>query len=328
MIDKKIIAEARRVLLTEAAAVKEQTRHLGPGFLEAVKIIVACAEAGGKLMVTGVGKSGLIARKISATFSSVGVPSVFANITELVHGDLGMISSRDTVLALSYSGDSDELKKVLPHVRGIGSAIIAMTGRRGSYLGKLSDCILTVAVAKEACPYNMVPTSSTTSMLAVGDALALAIAKVMGFKKDDFARFHPGGNLGKRLNLKVADLMRKGRGNPVIRDTASVSAALAAMTASKLGAVSVVDSRGRLIGYFTDGDLRRRLQKKNGASALSSRISAVMTASPKTAMPAQSAYDAASMMKKHNCDNLPVVDSSGRPIGIIDERDLVTSGLI
>ncbi|MDI6756646.1 MAG: KpsF/GutQ family sugar-phosphate isomerase, partial [Endomicrobiia bacterium] len=228
----------------------------------------------------------------------------------------------------SYSGDSDELKKILQPIRGIGSKIIGMTGRHSSYLAKFSDCVLRVSVAKEACPYNMVPTASTTAMLAMGDALALAVAMDRGFKKDDFAKFHPGGNLGKRLNLKVADIMRRGRANPVIRRTASVRDALRAMTSSKLGAVSIADGRGRLIGYFTDGDLRRRLQKKGGEVVLSARISDVMTSSPKTVLPSRSAYDAASMMKKHNCDNLPVVDSSGRPVGIIDERDLVASGLL
>jgi len=335
---KKILSEAHRVFQTEARAVAAQISMLSPDgkeFVKAVETVVSsCVASSGKLFVTGVGKSGLIARKISATFSSLGIPSFFANPTDLAHGDLGMVGKNDIFLVLSYSGESDELKKIIPHLGGISSGIIAMTARANSYLAVSSDIVLRVAPVKEACPYNIVPTSSTTAMLAVGDALAISAALVKGFRKDDFAKFHPGGNLGRMMNIKISSIMRRGKANPVISVDSTVKKALEVMSSSKLGAVSIVDSRGKLIGYFTDGDLRRCLlntlkNPKGGAVDIFSQdISALMTKNPHTVTPASAAFDAVRIIKEYNCDNIPVVDDKNRPIGIVDERDLVAHGLL
>lgn len=326
MHNKNIISTAIKVLSIEAAAVKKQIKHLDCNFTNAVKLIGTTAGGGGKIIITGVGKSGLIARKISATFSSLGIPSVFVNITELVHGDLGMITSNDMVFILSYSGESDEIKSVAPIIKSIGPKIVVMTGRKKSFLGRLSDCVIDVSVEKEACPFNLIPTASTTAMLALGDALALSIAALKGFKKSDFAMYHPGGNLGKRMRLKVSVLMHKGKNNPTISEKATVMEALFVMTKTKLGAVSIVNNKKKLVGYFTDGDLRRKLQKNT--NLLKEKIKDVMTKNPKTISPDALVEEAAKIMKQYNCDNLPVVTKDGKPIGMIDERDIILTGII
>ncbi len=338
---KKIISEARRVIKTEAEALASQLQTLyspnggGDNFVKAVESIVeSCSpDVGGKLFITGVGKSGLIARKISATFSSLGIPSFYANPTDLAHGDLGMVGCNDVFLVLSYSGESDELKKIIPHLSEISRKVIAMTARPSSYLGISAGIVIKVNPVKEACPYNIVPTSSTTAMLAIGDALALAAASVKGFKKDDFARYHPGGNLGRMMNVKVSSIMRKGRSNPVVKENDTVRKSLEIMSSSKVGAVSIVNSKGKLVGYFTDGDLRRWLLRSlyEGAGGLDifmKKINQIMTKNPHTVKPSSPAIEAAKILEEYNCDNIPVVDEMNRPIGIVDERDLVSLGLL
>jgi len=322
----KILECAKKTLKIESDAVKQQIKHIDENFVKAVELINSTTSQAGRIIVTGIGKSGLIGRKISATFASLGIPSVFVHSVELAHGDMGLITYNDLIIVLSFSGESEELKKILPHLKNIGSKIIAMTGRKNSFLAKFSDCVINVSVKKEACPYNLVPTASTTAMLSIGDALALSVGEKRGFRKEDFAKYHPGGMLGKKLLLKVQELMHTGKNNPVINQKKTVKEALKVMTKTKIGATSVIDDSGKLVGYFTDGDLRRKLQED--PKLLERKLSDVMTKNPKFIYPEQLASEASEMMKKYNCDNLPVLDKKHRPIGIIDERDLIAVGLI
>jgi arabinose-5-phosphate isomerase len=273
----------------------------------------------------GVGKSGLIGRKLTATLSSTGTPSVFVHPAEGMHGDLGMLAAGDVVLALSYSGETEELKPILAALKANRLPIIAMTGRPQSMLGRAADVILNVAVEQEACPYNITPTASTTAMLAVGDALALLIMELKGFGERDFARLHPGGALGKRLTMRVSDLMHKGGNNPLVRQEKTVREALLVMTRTRLGAATVVDGKGRLAGVFTDGDLRRALQKDDGL--LRRPIAQVMTRNPRTVSPDDLAAEVAPLFRRYGLDNFPVVDKSRRPVGLLDEKDLLEEGL-
>lgn len=318
-----ILTRAQHVLRMEAQAVQDQARRLGRSFVEAVEMLSNCR---GRVAVLGIGKSGLIGRKISATLASTGTPSFFLHPVEGLHGDLGMMMSEDCVLALSYSGETEELKRLLPWLRQMRLPLIAITGRQGSRLGRAADVVIRMDVRAEACPYNLTPTTSTTAMLALGDALALAIMERKGFNAADFARLHPGGTLGKRLHLRVADLMRRGRDNPIVREGQTVRQALAHMTRTRLGATNVVDRTGRLVGYFTDGDFRR-ISRANG-DVLDKRIRDVMTPHPRTISPHARASEAATLLKRWECDNMPVVNERHEPIGVLDERDLLDEGLL
>jgi arabinose-5-phosphate isomerase len=313
---------ALRTLRIESRAVADQTRHLDGGFLGAARCMARCQ---GRVVVMGIGKSGLIGRKLAATLASVGTPAFFVHPTESLHGDLGMFAAGDAVLALSYSGETEEMKKILGLIRQRRLPLIAMTGRPHSALGRMADHVLDVSVRQEACPFNITPTASTTAMLAVGDALALLVMELKGFGEEDFARLHPGGALGKRLTLRVSDLMHTGAGNPLVRQERTVREALLVMTRTRLGAASVVDARGRLVGVFTDGDLRRGLQKD--ALLLARALSRVMTRRPRTVSPDLLAVDAAGLFRRFRLDNFPVVDRRGRPVGVLDEKDLLDEGL-
>lgn len=315
-------ARAARTLAIEARAVAAQVRHLDAAFFRAAERLRATR---GRVVVMGIGKSGLIGRKLAATLASTGTPAYFVHPTESLHGDMGMIRPGDTVLALSHSGETEELKKILAYLRDRDVFLIGMTGRPRSPLGTAADVVLNTAVAREACPFNITPTASTTAMLALGDALALLVMEMRGFGRDDFARLHPGGALGKRLLMRVRDLMRHGRDNPIVRQEKAVADALRVMTATRVGAASVVDARGRLVGVFTDGDLRRRLPKDPGL--LSRPLSAVMTRSPRTVSPEALAAEVAGLFRRFGLDNLPVVDGRNRPIGLLDEKDLLEEGL-
>ncbi len=275
--DALVLKTARGVISSETRAVKGLARALDASFLKAVRLLEGCA---GKAVLVGVGKSGLIARKIAATLASTGTRSVYIHPTESLHGDLGMIAADDVVLAFSYSGETEETAKLLPLLKRQGLPVISVTNNPDSRMARNSDVVLRLHVKSEACPFGIVPTSSTTAMLALGDALAVALMKLKGFDKGRFARLHPGGNLGKLLNLKVGDLMHKGAANPVVGQTATLGAALRAMTATKAGAVSVTGPGGRLTGYFTDGDLRRCLQA--GQADLEAPVASVMTRRPLT----------------------------------------------
>jgi arabinose-5-phosphate isomerase len=321
--DALAIKTARGVIAAESRAVAGLARTLDASFLKAVRVMAACR---GKIVLLGVGKSGIIARKIAATLASTGTRSLYLHPVESLHGDLGMIAADDVALALSYSGETEETAKLLPILRKQGLQVIAVTNNPSSRLARGSDITLKLHVKSEACPFGIVPTSSTTAMLALGDALAMALMTLSGFDKSRFARLHPGGNLGKLLNLKVSDLMHAGGSNPVVKETASIAAALKVMTATRAGAVSVTGRGGRLSGYFTDGDLRRLLQQ--GPLDLKTPVGAVMTRSPITVHPGTMAIDAARIISEKKVDNLPVTDeATGRPVGIVDERDLLKEGL-
>jgi arabinose-5-phosphate isomerase len=313
---------ATESLKLEAQAVKEQIKHLDSNFEKAVSLMKNCK---GHVVVMGLGKSGLIGRKISATMSSVGIPSVFLHPAESLHGDLGMLIKYDIVLMISYSGETDELKKVLPVLKKMKIEVIVMTGKPKAQIWQSSDCIINCSIEKEACPYNLAPTSSTTAMLAMGDALALTASNLKGFKRENLAMLHPLGAIGKKLTMQVSDLMRKGKYNPVVKQTATVESALLIMTGTRVGATSVVDDYGKIIGFFTDGDLRRHLQSDE--KILKKNILSVMTKNPKVVTPEMMAVDAAAVLKKYNIDNIPVVDRDNKPLGILDQGDLLAEGI-
>ncbi len=317
------IEEAKKVLKIEARAIKNLISTIDRNFEKAVEIAASCK---GRIVVMGMGKSGLVGKKIAATLASTGTPAFFLHPAEGILGDVGMMTEGDLVLALSHSGETEEIEKLLPVIRRMNLKLIAITGKPKSKLAKKSDLVINVKVEKEACPYNLVPTASTTAMLAMGDALAISLLKRKKFKKEDFARLHPGGILGKRLLLKVKDIMRKGKDNPVIHQEKTVREALLVMTKTRLGATSVVDGSGKLVGFFTDGDLRRRLQKDE--KILNKKIHTVMTKNPKTITHDILAIEAAKMMQEKKFDNIPVIDGKNYPIGIVDERDLLSQGIL
>jgi arabinose-5-phosphate isomerase len=302
----------------EAKAILGLKNALNKNFIRAVCKLFDCK---GRVVIIGLGKSGLIARKIASTMSSVGTPSIFLHPVECLHGDLGVLTPSDIVIALSHSGQTREINNLIPVLKNMGIYVIAMTGVKKSRLAKLSDLLLHTPVKYQACPFSIAPTTSTTVMLAAGDALAISLMKLKNFDESDLARLHPAGTIGRMLTLKVKDLMIKGVDNPVIGREKSVKEALIVMTKTRMGAVSVVDKRGRLCGFFTDGDIRRNLQKN--PNVLNLELSAVMTKNPITVAPDIMAIDAARLIKSKKIDNLPVVNGIGRPIGILDEKNLL-----
>ena len=310
---------ARRVLEIELEALELSKKSIDDQFLKAVDVI---AKTKGRVVVLGIGKSGIIGRKISATLASTGTPSFFVHPVEALHGDLGMIMSGDVILAISFSGQTEEINKILPSLARRKLTIISMTGHENSKLALMSDIHIKIYIDREACPYNLAPTASTTATLAVGDALAVCLMKVKHFEKSDFALFHPGGSLGKLLTQQVKDLMRKGKNNPTVGQEATVKDALLVMTQSNAaGATSIVDKKGKLLGYFTDGDLRRELQR--GESVINKKIAEVMTRHPYHILDTAPAIDAAKMIHATHVDNIPVLDKTGKVVGIIDEKDLI-----
>ncbi|MDR2811715.1 MAG: KpsF/GutQ family sugar-phosphate isomerase, partial [Endomicrobium sp.] len=256
---------------------------------------------------------------------SIGIPSVFLHPAEGLHGDLGMIMSDDVVIMLSYSGETEEFKSLLPILIRMKVAIIAMTGKPKALIWKDINCIIDCSVGREACPYNLAPTSSTTALLAMGDVLALTVSILKGFKKEHLAVLHPLGAIGKRLTMRVGDLMRKGKQNPVVKQSVNVEDAIIVMTNTRVGAVSIVDDTGKIIGFFTDGDLRRHLHSDE--KLLKKSITSVMTKSPKVITSKILAIEASEVLKKYNIDNIPVVDEDRKPIGILDQGDLLAEGI-
>lgn len=321
--DAALVRRAKEVLRMEAQTVAAQVACVNRDFVESVRLLAKCS---GRVVVLGVGKSGLIGRKITATLASTGTPSTFVHPSEGMHGDLGMITPRDVVLALSFSGETEELKRLLPSIESMEVPLIAVTGRSHSRLAKAATVTLLVRVKREACRYNLTPTTSTTAMLAVGDALAMAVMDSRGFKAEDFARLHPGGVLGKRLLWTVGDIMHRGRENPTVLETQSVRDALQVMTRTRMGATSVVNASGHLVGYFTDGDFRRLAP--GDTQLLQRTMKSVMTRRPHMLTPNTRMGEAAEKLRKYRCDNMPVVNAKGRPIGLLDERDLLSEGLI
>ena len=314
---QEILNIAKKVFQDEAHALKTTQKILNNNFVKAINLI---AKSKGRLVILGIGKSGHIGRKIAATLASTGTPSFFVHPTEAMHGDLGMITKEDIVLALSFSGQTEELNKILSPLKKEQVKIIAMTGNKNSNLAKMSDISLEVEVQREACPYNLAPTSSTTAMLALGDAMAICLMKVKHFEKADFAFFHPGGSLGKLLTCKVADIMFKEK-NPCVLQEANVQDTLLVMTKNKSGAASVIDKKGYLIGYFTDGDLRRALQSKK--DILSLNITKVMTKKPFALSQDIPAVEAAKIFTNKKFDNAPVINKQGKVVGFLDKDNLI-----
>lgn len=314
--------EAKRVLNIESEAIKALAKRIDKDFNRAIQILARCK---GRIVFTGMGKAGIIAQKISATMSSTGTPSLFLHSAEAIHGDLGRVTKEDVVVALSNSGETDEVRKLLPLIKKIGAKLISFTGNIKSTLAKYSDVVFDVSVKKEACPLGLAPTSSTTAMLAMGDALCVCLLKEKRFKEEDFAFYHPGGSLGRRILLKVEDIMRKGSGNPIVRENKSVKEVLYAITKARAGAASISDKKGKLIGIFTDGDLRRHLD--GGVNLPNLKIKQVMTKNPVTVRKDQLAVEALRILQEKKIDEVPVVDKLHRPVGMLDVQDLLKAGL-
>ena len=321
--DEQLLASARRALGVEARAVAALTPRLDRTFAQACRV---CLECRGRVVVTGMGKSGHIAGKIAATLASTGTPAFFLHPAEAGHGDLGMITRTDAVLALSNSGETPELVLLLPHLTRLAVPLIVMTGKPNSTLARAANVALDVAVAEEACPLNLAPTASTTATLAMGDALAVAVLEARGFTRADFARSHPGGALGRRLLLHVEDLMRTGAAVPRVAPDAPLSAGLLEMSRKGLGMTVVVDAGERILGVFTDGDLRRALDRQIDVHA--TVMSAVMTAQPRTIGPRELAAEAVHLMEVHRITALPVADAHGCLVGALNVHDLMRAGVV
>lgn len=321
-----IIETARQVLKEEAAAIESLIPRINGEFTKAVEMILACR---GRVIVSGMGKSGLVGKKIAATLSSTGTPAFFLHPAEGIHGDLGMVTADDVVLGISNSGETAEIISILPSLRRIGASLIAMCGRQQSTLVQNADIFLDVGVVKEACPLGLAPTSSTTATLAMGDALAVALLSCREFTPEDFAVFHPGGSLGRKLLLTVENVMHSGEENPVVSLDKTVKEALFVITGKGLGATAVVDEAGHLLGIITDGDIRRGLEK--GHEFLDQGVQSLMTKTPRTITKDKLAAQALHTMEKNKprpITVLPVVDGQNRAIGMIHLTDLLRQGVV
>jgi len=314
---------AREVLNIEAAAVQALSTRLDENFLHALDLILRCE---GRVIVSGMGKSGHIARKIAATMSSTGTPAYFVHPGEASHGDLGMITSADVIIALSYSGESEELMTIVPVIKRQGAKLISMTGNPLSSLAKVADVHLNAAVDKEACPMGLAPTASTTAALALGDALAVALLDAKGFGAEDFARSHPGGSLGRRLLTHVRDIMRSGERVPMVREDAMLSDAILEISKKGVGMTGIVDLEQRVLGIYTDGDLRRTLAKKLDFNSTSVR--SVMSANPRSIHPDALAVEAVQMMEQYNISQMLVVDEQNKLVGALNMHDLLHAKVI
>lgn len=317
-------ASGRRVLAIEAEALGAVAARIGAEFEAACRTMLACR---GRVVCTGMGKSGHVARKIAATLASTGTPAFFMHPGEAAHGDLGMVTDADVLLALSYSGESDEIILLLPALRRQGNPIIAMTGRATSTLAREADIHLDVAVPVEACPLQLAPTASTTASLALGDALAVALLEARGFTADDFARSHPAGALGRRLLLHISDVMHVGEAVPKVGPEATLSDALLEMSRKRLGMTAIVDAEDRLLGVYTDGDLRRSLNDP-AIDPRQVRIAQLMTRSPRTIAPEALASEAAQMMEAYKIQGLLVTDRDGRLVGALNIHDLLRARVV
>ena len=321
--DAAFAASGRRVFRIESEALDAVAERLDGEFTRACQLMLA---ARGRVVCTGMGKSGHVARKIAATLASTGTPAFYVHPGEAGHGDLGMITDADVLLALSYSGESDEVLMLLPVLKRQGNPLITMTGRPDSTLARAAEVHLDVSVPEEACPLHLAPTSSTTASLAMGDALAVALLEARGFTADDFARSHPAGALGRRLLLHIADIMHTGDQVPKVRGDATVSEALVEISSKRLGMTAVVDGGDRLLGLYTDGDLRRSLD--SGVDVRSTPIAEVMTRAPRTIGPDALAVEAAQLMEAHKIGGLLVVDAEGRVVGALNIHDLLRARVV
>ena len=320
---QRLIEMGREALQIEARAVAALVDRLGGEFERACRILLACT---GRVVVSGMGKSGHIGGKIAATLASTGTPAFFLHPAEASHGDLGMVTKGDVVLAISYSGETVELLTILPLFKRMDARLIAMTGNPASTLAREADVHLDVSVPAEACPLNLAPTASTTATLAMGDALAVALLKHRGFTEADFARSHPGGALGRRLLLHVSDVMRRGKDLPTVRPETPLTEGLLEMSRKRLGLTAVVDAAGQVVGIFTDGDLRRALDRDLDVRATT--MADVMTRGPRSIGPGELAAEAVLMMEKHSVNGLLVLDESGRLVGALNVHDLLRAGVM
>lgn len=318
-----MLKRAKEVLEIEAAAIKTLIRQLDESFNEAVDVIAKCQ---GRVIVCGMGKTGIVGRKISATLSSTGTPSLYLHSAEAVHGDLGQVTRHDVIIIISQSGETEETVRLLPLIKRLGAKIISITGNVKSSLAKHGDIVLSTAVKQEGCPLGLAPMASTTVTLALGDALAACLIDRRNFKKEDFAVFHPGGSLGRRLLLKVSDIMRDGHSLAKVTTNASVKQALLAITKARSGCACVVDAKDKLLGIFTDGDLRRHLEEDT--AILHRKVGEVMTKKPTTIKGEKLAAEAFDILKTKRIDEIPVVDKNGRVIGLVDVQDLLKAGLV
>lgn len=314
--------KGREILKIEAAAVLSLAERIGPEFDAAIDAIAACQ---GHLVVTGMGKAGLVGQKISATFASTGTPSIFLHPAEAYHGDLGRVLAPDVVLAISNSGETEEVGRLLPSIRQIGARIVAITASKSSTLGRNADIVIELGRIEEACPLKLAPSATTTAILALGDALALCVLEARGFDKEQFSFYHPGGDLGRKL-LKVADVMRTGDRNPIVREETTITEAIATITRARAGAVTIVDAAGKLAGIFTDGDLRRIMGRD--PKLIVARIGEVMTRKPKSITPDRLASEALKILHEKKIDELPVVNERDEPVGMLDVQDLLDVGVV
>ena len=319
-----ILQRAREVLNIEARGITILGERLDGSFLRAVELLHDCQ---GKVVVTGMGKSGIVCRKIAATLASTGTPSFFLHAGEGIHGDLGMVMKGDVILALSNSGETEEILKLLPHFKLNGLKLIVMTGKLDSTLAKAGDVVLDAGVTEEACPLGLAPTASTTAALALGDALAVVLLEKKDFKEQDFARRHPGGILGRKLILRVEDLMKKGDEIPLVQEDTPMKEALFEITSKRLGVTGVVDGEGRLVGAITDGDLRRGLEKTGDIFRL--QAADLMTRGPKSISAEMLAAEAVAVMERFSITSLFVLDQRDQnPIGVIHLHDIIKAGVV
>ena len=319
----RAVALARETLEIEAAALLGLKARQGEAFARAVQAILACA---GRVVVMGMGKSGHVGRKIAATLASTGTPAMFVHPAEASHGDLGMITTHDLVLAISNSGESDELNAILPVLKRLFIPMVAMTGRATSSLARHADVVLDTSVPKEACPLNLAPTASTTAQMALGDALAVALLDARGFREEDFARSHPGGALGRKLLTHVRDVMRGGDAVPRVRTSTSFTAMMREMSSKGLGATAVVDENNHVVGIFTDGDLRRQIEKGRDLRNLTAED--VMTRGPRLVREDALAVEAADVMEEARITSVLVIDESGQLVGALNSNDLMRAKVI
>ena len=317
-----ITQTGRTILEQEARAIQQIAERLDNSFAEAVMLLAACK---GKIIISGMGKSGIIAQKIAATMSSTGSTALFLHPADAAHGDLGIVSQDDVVICLSKSGTTEELNFIIPALKQIGATIIAMTGNRRSFLALNAHITLDTDIEKEACPYDLAPTTSTTAMLAMGDALSILLMQQKNFTQRDFALTHPKGSLGRRLTVKVIDIMAKDNAVPLVKENASVTDLILEMTSKRYGVSAVVNEEGRLTGIFTDGDLRRLVQ--SGKEFLSLSAGSVMTANPKTVTTSTMAKECLDILETYRITQLLVCDSEQHPVGMVHIHDLITLGL-
>ena len=317
------ISSARKVLLNESKAISDLVKKLGKDFGKSINLL---ASTKGRVIITGMGKPGFIAQKVSATMASTGTPSLYLHPAEALHGDLGRVTCDDVIIAFSNSGETEEVIKLLPIIKKIGTKIISVTGNMKSTLAKNSNFVIDSSVDKEACPMGLAPTTSTTAMLALGDALAIVLLEKKKFQPKDFALFHPGGALGKRLLLTVADIMRPKDMTPIVKEKDKVKDVLLKVTKLKAGSATVVNAKGKLTGIFTDGDLRRHFE--DDTDMFKKSVSEVMTKAPVTITADRLAAEAFEILRDKKIDEIPVVDKNLKPVGILDVQDILKAGLV